>query len=334
MMTRQRLITSYLILAGLLGLAILLSLSMGYARSSFLDVIDLILGQSSSAMTFIMTTIRLPRIIACLFGGASLALAGMLLQTLTKNPLADSGILGINTGAGFMIALVIGYLDMTSASDISLLPFMAMLGGIATIATVYLMARKKNHGISPTRLIVTGVGVATMLSGVMVSITSTLSPDKMDYIISFLSGKVSGATWENIALFAPFVLLWLITYSRSRYLNIMALNEQTALALGLDLKRERLITIILSTALAALSVVMIGNITFVGLVAGHITRRFMGGDHRIILPFGMMTGMILLLVADTIGRVLLVGSGIPTGLVVSCIGAPYFLWLMSKTNEK
>lgn len=124
-----------------------------------------------------------------------------------------------------------------------------------------------------------------MLSGVMVSITSTLSPDKMDYIISFLSGKVSGATWENIALFAPvFILLWLITYSRSRYLNIMALNEQTALALGLDLKRERLITIILSTALAALSVVMIGNITFVGLVAGHITRRFMGGDHRIILP--------------------------------------------------
>lgn len=334
MMTRQRLITSYLILAGLLGLAILLSLSMGYARSSFLDVIDLILGQSSSAMTFIMTTIRLPRIIACLFGGASLALAGMLLQTLTKNPLADSGILGINTGAGFMIALVIGYLDMTSASDISLLPFMAMLGGIATIATVYLMARKKNHGISPTRLIVTGVGVATMLSGVMVSITSTLSPDKMDYIISFLSGKVSGATWENIALFAPFVLLWLITYSRSRYLNIMALNEQTALALGIDLKRERLITIILSTALAALSVVMIGNITFVGLVAGHITRRFMGGDHRIILPFGMMTGMILLLIADTIGRVLLVGSGIPTGLIVSCIGAPYFLWLMSKTKEK
>lgn len=333
-MTRQRLITSYLILAGLLGLAILLSLSMGYARSSFLDVIDLILGQSSSAMTFIMTTIRLPRIIACLFGGASLALAGMLLQTLTKNPLADSGILGINTGAGFMIALVIGYLDMTSASDISLLPFMAMLGGIATIATVYLMARKKNHGISPTRLIVTGVGVATMLSGVMVSITSTLSPDKMDYIISFLSGKVSGATWENIALFAPFVLLWLITYSRSRYLNIMALNEQTALALGIDLKRERLITIILSTALAALSVVMIGNITFVGLVAGHITRRFMGGDHRIILPFGMMTGMILLLIADTIGRVLLVGSGIPTGLIVSCIGAPYFLWLMSKTKEK
>ena len=334
MMTRQRLITSYLILAGLLGLAILLSLSMGYARSSFLDVIDLILGQSSSAMTFIMTTIRLPRIIACLFGGASLALAGMLLQTLTKNPLADSGILGINTGAGFMIALVIGYLDMTSASDISLLPFMAMLGGIATIATVYLMARKKNHGISPTRLIVTGVGVATMLSGVMVSITSTLSPDKMDYIISFLSGKVSGATWENIALFAPFVLLWLITYSRSRYLHIMALNEQTALALGIDLKRERLITIILSTALAALSVVMIGNITFVGLVAGHITRRFMGGDHRIILPFGMMTGMILLLIADTIGRVLLVGSGIPTGLIVSCIGAPYFLWLMSKTKEK
>ena len=315
MMTRQRLITSYLVLTGLLGLSILLSLSMGYARSSFLDVIDLILGQSSSAMTFIMTTIRLPRIIACLFGGASLAISGMLLQTLTKNPLADSGILGINTGAGFMIALVIGYLNITSASAISL-------------------ARKKNHGISPTRLIVTGVGVSTMLSGVMVSITSTLSPDKMDYIISFLSGKVSGATWENISLFAPiFVLLWIITYSRSRYLNIMALNEQTALALGLDLKRERLITIILSTALAALSVVMIGNITFVGLVAGHITRRFMGGDHRIILPFGMMTGMILLLVADTIGRVLLVGSGIPTGLIVSCIGAPYFLWLMSKTKE-
>lgn len=321
---------SIIILIILLLLVFILSLSMGYAKSSLIDVIEVLVGKSSSSMVFIITKIRLPRIIACMLGGASLALSGMLLQTLTKNPLADSGILGINTGAGLVITIMVGFLDMTNPMTIALMPLFAMIGGILTIFIVYVMSRKKNNNISPTRLIITGVGMSSMLSGVMVSLISKINDFKMTYIVEWLSGKVNGGDWTTLAIFSPLLLLiWILTYSRSHSLNIMNLNEQTALALGLNLQRERLYTLILSTALASLSVVLVGNITFVGLVSGHITRRFLGNDHRISLPASMLVGMIILLLADTIGRILLVGTGIPTGIIVSMIGAPYFLYLMT-----
>lgn len=321
---------SIILLISLLLLVFVLSLSMGYAKSSLIDVIEVLVGKSSSSMIFIITKIRLPRIIACMLGGASLALSGMLLQTLTKNPLADSGILGINTGAGLVITIMVGFLDMTNPMTIALMPLFAMIGGILTIFIVYVMSRKKNNNISPTRLIITGVGMSSMLSGVMVSLISKINDFKMTYIVEWLSGKVNGGDWTTLAIFSPLLLLiWILTYSRSHSLNIMNLNEQTALALGLNLQRERLYTLILSTALASLSVVLVGNITFVGLVSGHITRRFLGNDHRISLPASMLVGMIILLLADTIGRILLVGTGIPTGIIVSMIGAPYFLYLMT-----
>ncbi|TCD46796.1 iron ABC transporter permease [Streptococcus sp. X16XC17] len=206
-----------------------------------------------------------------------------------------------------------------------------MLGGSATILLVYMVARKKNMGIPPTRLIIAGVGISSMLSGIMVSIINRINPFKVQVVVQWLSGSVSGGKWLTLTIFTPiFLVVWILTYSRSRSLNIMNLNEQTAMALGLDVQKERAITLILATALAALSVVLVGNITFVGLVAGHIIRKWLGGDHRIIIPATMFMGIILLLIADTIGRVLLVGTGIPTGIIVSAIGAPYFLYLMRK----
>lgn len=322
------------VLGGLLLILFLVSLSMGYANSSIWDLVEVLTGRASSAMTLIITKIRLPRILTTMLGGASLALAGMLLQTLTKNPLADSGILGINTGAGLVIALAVGFLDINNPFILSLLPIFAMMGGMATILVVYLLSLKKNQDISPSRLIITGVGMSSMLAGIMVSILAKIDNYKMDYIVSWLSGKVTGGSWQIIAIFLPIMLvLWGLTYSRSHLLNIMNLNEQTAVALGLNLHRERIITLALATALAATSVVLVGNITFVGLVAGHITKRLLGSDHRVSLPIALMIGMMILLLADTIGRVLLVGTGIPTGIVVSVVGAPYFLYLMMKIKN-
>lgn len=324
---------TFLALIFLLATCFFIALSVGYANASFMDLIEVLTGQASRGMTLIITKIRLPRIIACLLGGGSLALAGLLLQNLTKNPLADSGILGINSGAGLVVALVVGYSDLSDVKAIALTPFLAMLGGVATIVTVYWISRKKNHGVNPTRLIIAGIGMSSILSGLMVTIVSSIDDFKVDFIVSWLSGSISGGSWARILVFAPALLLvWLITYTKSQSLNIMNLNEQTALALGLNLHRERLIVLVLSTALASLSVVLIGNITFVGLVAGHITRKLLGGDHHLTIPSSIILGMILLLVADTIGRVLLVGTGIPTGIVVTLIGAPYFLYLMTKVN--
>ncbi|EHJ52108.1 FecCD family ABC transporter permease [Streptococcus macacae] len=311
-----------------------ISLSIGQVRFSVFDILDIFLGRSSDAMVMIITNIRLPRILVCLFAGASLALSGMLLQTLTHNPLADSGILGINTGAGIVIALTISYLNIENRLIISFLPVMAMLGGCFTILLVYFIARQKNNNISPTRLIITGVGVSTMLSGTMVSIVGSINRYKVDYIVHWLSGQISGDNWTTLLILAPLlVFLWLWTYSRSQTLNIMNLNDHTALALGLRLQKERLVTLILATSLAAFSVILVGNIAFIGLVAGHIARRLLGSNHFISLPAAMLIGMLILLLADTVGRVFLIGTGIPTGLIVSILGAPYFLYLMTKADK-
>ena len=328
---RTRLIL--IILALSLSSLILLALSVGYARYSLFDVLDVLTGRASGNVSLIVTRIRLPRILACLLGGGSLALSGLLLQNLTKNPLADSGILGINAGAGLVVALVVGFFDLSDIKTMALTPFLGMLGGMGTIMLVYLISRKKNHGISPTRLIIAGIGMSSMLSGLMITLISNIDHFKVGFIVSWLSGSISGGSWSKILLFAPILfLLWGLTYTQSQSLNIMNLNEQTALALGLHLQKQRLIILILSTALASLSVVLIGNITFIGLVAGHITRKLLGSDRHITIPSALMLGMILLLIADTIGRLLLVGTGIPTGIVVTLIGAPYFLYLMSRVS--
>jgi len=131
----------------------------------------------------------------------------------------------------------------------------------------------------------------------------------------------------------PLFLLALgLTYWRSYILNMMMFSEETTIALGVNIKKERLVLLILSTALASLSVILVGNITFIGLLSVHITKQLFGNDHRITLPASMIVGMILMLVSDTIGRSLLVGTGIPTGIIISVIGAPYFLYLMIKAN--
>ncbi|MFC5630700.1 MULTISPECIES: FecCD family ABC transporter permease [Streptococcus] len=312
----------------------LLSLSLGSSHLSLVTVIKTLLGQTDAKTRLIILNIRLPRILAALIAGASLAISGLLLQTLTRNPLADSGILGINAGAGLIIALAISIFKTIAPQFIALLPLMAMLGALATVMIVYFISRKPNHDIDPIRLIITGVGLSIMLSGLMVSIIGNIDRFKVDYIINWLSGQISGDNWKTLALLSPFLILLLgLSYSRSRSLNIMTLNEQTATTLGLNLQKERLITLLLSTALASLSVIIVGNITFIGLISGHISRRFVGGNHLILFPITFLMGMIILLIADTIGRVFLVGTGIPTGLVVSLIGAPYFLYLMKTSKE-
>lgn len=335
MINKKKLGRKFFFLILLLILAFILSLSVGYANSSVSDLIDVITGQADSSTVLIINRIRMPRILASMIGGGSLALAGLLLQTLTRNPLADSGILGVNTGAGLVVAIFVGLSSKLNPVFLNLLPFFAMLGGGLTIFLVYGMARNKLYGIHPTRLIITGVGISSMLSGIMVSLISRLDDFQMEYIVQWLSGRVNGGDWGTLSLYTPILLVvWLLTYSRSQSLNIMNLNDQTAMALGLHLQAERMKILVLATALASLSVVLVGNITFVGLIAGHITRRWLGNDHRFTIPASMLVGALILLLADSIGRVLLIGTGIPTGIIVSLIGAPYFLWLLVRAENR
>ncbi|WP_303974478.1 iron ABC transporter permease [Streptococcus merionis] len=330
---QKRSLRTFVVLILILAACFCISLSVGESGAGFSDLIKVFSGQASRSTYLIMMRIRLPRLVACLVAGGSLALSGGLLQTLTRNPLADSGILGINAGAGMMVALVIAYFSLEKPWVMQVLPALAMLGGCVTILLVYFVARIPQKGISPVRLIIAGVGLSTMMSGVMVSIVGNVNRYKVDAIVNWLSGRISGDNWRTLVIISPLLLLlWGIAYSKSQDLNILNLQEQTAVALGLNVKSSRGFVLFLATALAALSVIIVGNITFVGLVSGHLARRYIGGDHRVFLPATCLLGMILLLVADSLGRVLLVGTGIPTGLIVSVLGAPYFLVLMGRLN--
>ncbi|KHD45761.1 FecCD family ABC transporter permease [Streptococcus hongkongensis] len=331
-MTKKRFIPLVTSLLFLVALLMVFSLSIGDSQLSLLAVFDALFGKADVQTTFIITTIRLPRILAALFGGASLAISGMLLQTLSKNPLADSGILGINAGAGIAVTLVTIF-----ATDcpllITYLPLLVILAAIITVTLVYGLSLNKSGHLKSHSLIITGVGLSLMLSSLMIAITSQVNPFKLDSIIHWLSGQIVGDNWPSLSLAIPGMIILLgLAYARSHSLNILSLTDETALSLGLSIEKERIITLGLSTSLAALSVLLLGNITFIGLIAGHIASQLIGSDHRQKMPLAALLGMLFLLFADTIVRVFLVGTGITTGIVISILGAPYFLYLMSKTK--
>lgn len=322
--------TIFILLASLLFLTSLLALSLGESQ---VNLLNLLLQADSAQADLVLFKIRLPRILASIMGGGSLALAGLLLQTLTQNPLADSGVLGINAGAGLIIAWLLASGHLEVAISQSLLPLITILGSYATILLVYLLSYKPNHSINPNRLIIAGVGMSTMIASLMVTLVSYIDRYKIDYIHNWLSGQITGDNWQSLFICSPLLLLlWTLAYSQHQALNIMNLNEYTATALGLNLKKQRLLILFLATSLAAISVILVGNITFVGLIAGHSVRQRFGGNHLLTIPASLISGMLILLIADTLGRVLLVGLGIPTGLLVSIIGAPYFLYLMLKMD--
>lgn len=332
MIPQKTKLISSLLLA--LMVLIVLSLAIGDSNFSIKPLLELLLGKDNPSLIFIITKIRLPRILAALFGGASLALAGKLLQTLTKNPLADSGILGINAGAGIVMSLVISFFAIGNPLIIKLLPFLATFGGACTVGLVYFISITKTGKLNPVTLIITGVSISMMLSSLMVAIVGNINKYKLNYVVNWLSGRITGDDWPTLIATLPLLsVLAGLAYYRAYTINILTLSEETARSLGIKLEKERLITLALATGLAAISVSLIGNITFIGLLSGHLSRQLVGNDHRISLPVSAILGMLILLSADTIGRVFLVGSNIPTGVIVSIIGAPYFLYLMRKIKS-
>lgn len=326
-----------LILTSLLLLTLLtfvLSLSFGDQQFNLSGAINYLIGNGESNSQFILGQIRLPRILVCLLAGASLGMSGVLLQTFTRNPLADSGTLGINAGAGVVITIAISKLEITDPFYIRYLPFIAMIGGMLTVAVIYLISHKKGQAISPVKIIISGVTLSSILSSSMIAITGRVNQNKLTYVVNWLAGQITGNNWESLQIAGPILAsLWFMTYLRSHKWNILSLNEETALGLGLNLKQERRILLLLASTLVAFSLALAGNIAFIGMLASHISKRFLPNDHRFILPASMLTGAFILTLADTVTRTFLIGSTIPTGILVSVIGAPYFLYLLYQTQH-
>ncbi|RIX60274.1 iron ABC transporter permease [Paenibacillus nanensis] len=321
------------ILAALIIIVFFISMNTGQIKLSPQEVISSLFGAGTKQQELILWEFRLPRIVISVLIGAGLAISGCILQGITRNALADPGILGINSGAGLVIALFIAYVPLTTAVPVFLLPLMAFLGAAATAALIYALAYKKRDGISTSSLLLTGIAVTAGINAAMIVLTLRLNPADFQRIATWLAGSIWGTTWKFVFALLPWIVL-LIPYVlyKARTLDVLNLGETTATGLGAPVKREQLLLIAASVALAGASVAVSGGIGFVGLIGPHLARRLVGPRHRYLMPVTALTGALLVLIADTVGRVILHAGEVPTGIVVAVIGAPYFLYLMARSK--
>ncbi|HEY5881469.1 MAG TPA: iron chelate uptake ABC transporter family permease subunit [Nakamurella sp.] len=311
---------------GALVLAVALSLGLGSKGLSAGEIIDGLAGAGGEAGS-IMREQRVPRTIAGIVVGAALAVAAALIQAFTRNPLADPGILGVNSGAAFAIVVGVAFFGQTTASGYI---WFAFAGAIAATVVVVAIGAAGRRGPDPLRLTLAGVAVGAVLSG-FTSAISLLLPSVFDRLRYWGAGTLAGRELDLILIAAPFVTAGLVlAVLVARPLNAVALGDDIAAALGARTKWARLGSILAVTLLCGAATALAGPIAFVGLMVPHAVRWFVGPDQRWIISICMLAGPVLVLLADVLGRLVLPSGELPAGIVTAFIGAPVLIVLVRR----
>ncbi|MGF7030984.1 iron complex transport system permease protein [Paenibacillus mucilaginosus] len=317
----------------LILLAFIISMNTGVIRLAPADVARTLFGGGTDQQKLILFDFRLPRIVISLLVGAGFAVSGAILQGVSRNALADPGLLGINAGAGLAVVLYISFFPVKEEAPVFFMPLLALLGAGTAAALVYLLAYKKEQGISSTRLILIGIAVAAGMGALMLVLTIRLDPKNYQFVAVWLAGSIWGTSWKYVTAVLPWMLVLLpLVFYKARVLDVLHLGEQVAAGLGVAIERERRRLLAAAVVLAGVCVAVGGGIGFVGLIGPHLARLLVGPKHRYLLPASALTGALMLLVADTLGRWILQPTEVPTGIVVAVIGAPYFLYLLSRSK--
>lgn len=207
------------------------------------------------------------------------------------------------------------------------------MGAGLTAALIYSLAYKRHKGLSPTRLLLTGIAVAAGISAAMIVLMLRLSPDKYQFVATWMAGSIWGTNWKFVLSLLPWIVVLLpYVFYKASVMNVLNLGEQMAVGLGASVSREQLKLLSAAVGLAASCVAVSGGIGFVGLIGPHLARRLVGPKHQLLLPTSALVGSLLVITADTLGRQILQPSEIPTGIVVAIIGAPYFLYLLARSR--
>ncbi|WP_445659496.1 FecCD family ABC transporter permease [Aeribacillus sp. FSL M8-0254] len=329
---KQRLIILVLIL--LIAATAIIGMGLGTSSVSMNRLLPTILGHGTFKEEFVLFSVRLPRIIVTLLAGMALAVSGAIFQDITRNDLAEPGIIGINAGAGVAIAVFFLFFPTDVGSFVYLLPVAAFIGALLTAGAIYVFSYDRNAGLNPVRLVLIGVGFAMALSGTMIVIISSAERQKVDFIAKWLAGNVWGADWPFILAILPWIVI-LISFIafRAQQLNLLSLNDPTAVGVGLKIERERITLLLAAVGLAAAAVSVTGGVAFIGLLAPHLARSLIGPRNQLYLPIAILLGGWLLLLADTIGRNIALPDGIPAGIMTALIGAPYFIYILLKKSS-
>lgn len=311
----------------LLIVLLVLLTTVGSVNLSFGEIISALINDDNKMVTTIVYKMRLPRNILAVLVGANLAVSGILLQSVMKNPLADPGITGVSTGASVAAIIIL----LVAPQFTSILPIAAFIGGAIACMLVFLMAYK--NGLKPGRIVLAGVAINTILGGV-ISYLSTMYSDRIQSAMLWLNGSLATKTWADVEmLFVYSVVGLIVSLLLIRSANVLQLGDDAATNLGFNVNLTRLLISVVAVFLAATSTAVVGVISFVGLIVPHISRMLMGSDHKFTIPFSIILGSMVLLVADTLGRTIGGAVEIPVGVIMSIVGGPFFLYLLRKRGN-
>lgn len=316
----------FLLMILILLAAILLSIRVGSVSVSYSDIFNAFT-TNVGGTAGIIRDIRIPRIIMAVVVGANLAVSGVLLQGVMRNPMADPGITGISSGASVVVMIVMLYFPGAAAS----IPLFGFVGGVLACFLIYSLAWKQ--GLSAVRIVLAGVAVNSMLGGVS-SLISLLNSESLSSVLSWLNGELGKKGWDKVSSILIYSVIGLIlAFLCYRCCDLLALGDKNTKSLGYNPNILRIVISGIAVFLAGISTAYVGVIGFIGLVVPHMSRMIMGSEHKYLIPFSALMGSIVLLVADTVGRTVIAPYEIPVGVIMTVCGGPFFLYLLRKDSK-
>jgi iron complex transport system permease protein len=272
----------------------------------------------------VIETVRLPRALIAAAVGSSLAIAGALMQTLTKNPLASPSIFGINAGAGFAVVIAVSLFQI---SHLQAFAWIAFLGAAVAAISVYFIGSLGREGLTPMKLTLAGAAIAAMFASFTQGFL-VLSEVALDQVLFWLAGSIQGRKLEILISVIPYLVVgWIGALLLSSKLNVLSMGEDVAKALGIRTGLLKIGIGFIVILLAGGAVAVAGPVGFIGIVIPHITRRIVGIDHKWVIPYSAFLGAILLLVADILARYVIMPEEVPVGVMTAIIGTPFFIYI-------
>ncbi|MGI8384665.1 FecCD family ABC transporter permease [Robertmurraya sp. P23] len=300
------------------------SIVYGYTDTSWKMAWEAFQNNNGSNEHLVIETVRLPRALIAAAVGSSLAIAGALMQTLTKNPLASPSIFGINAGAGFAVVIAV---SLFQVSHLQAFAWIAFLGAAVAAISVYFIGSLGREGLTPMKLTLAGAAIAAMFSSFTQGFL-VLSEVALDQVLFWLAGSIQGRKLEILVSVIPyFVVGWVGALLLASKLNVLSMGEDVAKALGIRTGLLKLGIGLIVILLAGGSVAVAGPVGFIGIVIPHITRSIVGIDHKWVIPYSAFLGAILLLLADILARYVIMPEEVPVGVMTAIIGTPFFIYI-------
>lgn len=327
MISKRKITISYIVTAVLLFVLFLLAVNTGSLKVTPVQLFQGLFIKYDKTVATIYD-LRFPRIFISMLGGAAMAVSGVLLQAVMKNPLADPGIIGISSGASFTAVLITAFFP----SLFFFTPLFAFLGGIIACVIVYSLSWK--NGLNPLRIILVGVAVNAMFTGLMSAFNSGTGSNYSG-VASIVNANITMKTWDDFHTLLWYALVGLIlSVSVSGKCNLLALEDKTARSLGVNVTASRIIVSGIAVLLASIATAVIGPISFLGLIVPHIARLLVGSNHKILIPYSVILGAFTLLLADTVGRTIASPYEISASVIMSVIGGPFFILLLRRSDRR